>query len=242
MAVLSAALARQPSDHSSSARLTAIQIVQKNIEARGGLAAWRAIDSVTMIGKIAIGKNDPQISFVLDVKRPGKARIKVQFNGQTAVHVYDGENAWKVMPFLDRYDAEPYPTQEMDDAPAGMDLEGPLMDYEAKRTFVELEGMEKVEDRNAYRLRLTMKEGTVRRIWVDAQTFLDVKVDASPRRLNGQLRAVATYYRDYRPVRGLMIPHLFETAVEGVTQTEKVSIEEVAINPKLDDKLFMKPE
>ena len=234
--------ALRPAEDGAPRSLTAAQIVEQNISARGGLAAWRAVDSMTIVGKIALGKSDPQVSFVLNVKRPRKARIEVRFNGETAIHLYDGQNAWKLMPFLDRYEVEPYPSQEMNEAPAGLDLDGPLMDYEAKGAFLELEGMDKVEDREAYRLRLTTKDGTVRHIWVDAQTFLDAKVDATPRRFNGQLHSMATYYRDYKLVQGLMIPHLFETVLEGVTQTEKVTIESVAINPKLDDKLFTKPE
>ena len=242
LALLSAAFAQQKKEDGTLPQLTAAQIVERNILARGGLSAWHAVNSLTMAGKISIGRNNPQVSFVLDVKRPRKARIEVQFNGQTAVHVYDGENAWKIIPFLDRYDVEPYPSEEMDDAPAGLDLDGPLIDYEAKGTFVECEGTERVDDRDAYKLRLTMKDGTVRRIWIDAQTFLEVKVDGTPRRFNGKLHAVATYYRDYKPVQGLMIPHLFETALEESAQTEKVTIERVVINPTLEDKLFRKPE
>ena len=242
LTLLCAASAMRWEENGALAQLTAAQIVEKNILARGGLAAWHAVDSVIMSGKISLGKNQPQVSFVLDVKRPRKARMEVRFNGESAVHIYDGQNAWKIMPFLDRYDVEPYPSQEMNDAPAGLDLDGPLMDYEAKGTFVELEGTDRVENSQAYRLRLTMKDGTVRRTWIDRATFLEVKVDAAPRRFNGRLHAVATYYRDYKNVQGLMIPHVFETALEGVAQTEKVTIEDVVINPKLDDKLFTRPE
>lgn len=234
------ALRRQ--EDGAPAYLTPAQIVENSIVARGGRAAWHSVDSLIMTGRISLGKTEPQVSFVLDVKRPRKARMEVRFNNETAIHVYDGQNAWRIMPFLDRYEVEPYPSQEMNDAPAGLDLDGPLMDYEAKGTFVELEGTDLVDNGKAFRLRLTMKDGTVRRVWIDSITFLEVKVDAAPRRFNGKLHSVATYYRDYRRVQGLMIPHVFETVLDGVAQTEKVTIESVAINPKLDDKLFTKPE
>jgi len=242
LGLLAVARALRAQHDGAPVSLTPAQIVEKNISARGGLGAWRAIDSLIMTGKIAVGANRPQVSFALDVKRPRKARIEVQFNGETAVHIYDGQNAWKIMPFLDRYNVEPYPSEEMNDAPASLDLDGPLIDYEAKGTFIELDGMEKVDGRDAYRLRLTMKDGTVRRIWIDGQTFLEAKVEATPRRFNGNLHAVITFYRDYKLVQGLTIPHLFVTALDGVEQTEKVIVENVVINPKLDDKLFTKPE
>jgi hypothetical protein len=36
----------------------------------------------------------------MKLKRPGKMRIELQFNGKTALQVYDGSNGWKLRPFL----------------------------------------------------------------------------------------------------------------------------------------------
>jgi len=85
------------------------------------------------------------------------------------------------------------------------DLDGPLVDYATKGNKVELEGVEKVENHDAYKLKLTMKGGQVQHIWVDAETFLDVKVEGTPRRMDGKMRPVSIYLRDYKDVNGLMI-------------------------------------
>ena len=121
------------------------------------------------------------------------------------------------------------------------DLDGPLIDYAAKGNKVELEGTEPVEGRDAFKLKVTSAEGQVRHVWVDKQTYLDVKVDGT-RRLDGKPRPVWTYLRDYRPVNGLMIPHVLETTVEGVPGSEKILVERVALNPRLDDARFAKPD
>ena len=52
---------------------------------------------------------------------------------------------------------------------------------------------------------------------------------------------MSTLLRDYRAVNGLQIPYVIETAVDGVKQTEKIRIEKVVVNPKLEDSLFAKP-
>jgi outer membrane lipoprotein-sorting protein len=223
--------------------LTAAQIADMNVSARGGAATWHAVRSMTLLGKIeAGGKQNMKLPFVVDLKRPRKARIELQFQGQTAVQVYDGNSGWKLRPFLGRQSVEPYASDEIKEAPADSDLGGPFVDYATKGTKVELQGTEEVEGRDAYKLKLTSKNGDLQRVWVDAQTFLDVKVDGSPRRLDGKLHEVATYLREYKSVQGLMIPHVFETAVEGVKQTEKITIESIVLNPELDDLLFKKPE
>jgi outer membrane lipoprotein-sorting protein len=182
-----------------------------------------------------------QLPFVMELKRPRKVRVELQFNGQTAIQVFDGSQGWKLRPFLNRHEVEPYTAEELKATSAVQaDLDGPLVDYAAKGTKIELEGVEKVGDSEAYKLNLTFKNGQTQHVWVDTKTFLDVKIEGMPRRLDGKYHPVATYLRDYKAVNGLMVPYLLETTVEGVSQVERIQIESVAVNPKLEDSLFAK--
>ena len=63
-----------------------------------------------------------------------------------------------------------------------------------------------------------------------------------PRRPNRQLHPVATHYCDYEPVQGLMIPHIYETAVARVKQTGMIKIKRIVLIPERDGSLFEKPE
>ena len=224
------------------AKLTAAQIVEKNVSAKGGLQAWRAVQAMSFSGQMdAGGKAKVQLPFVLEKKRPGKMRVELVFANDTSVQVYDGVNGWKLRPYLGRRDVEPYSPEELKSAAFESELDGPLVDYAAKGNKVELEGVEKVEGNNAYKLKLTMKGGQVQHIWVDAVSFLDVKVEGTPRRMDGRMRPVWVYLRDYKDVNGLMIPYVMETEVQGNRETHKMIIESVVVNPKLEDSLFTKP-
>ena len=260
----------------TQANLSAAAIVEKNVAARGGLQAWRAVQTMSLAGKLGAGGNQrpalqlpnapgsgtPAAShrpiqevflpFVMDLKRPRKMRFELQFKGETAVQVFDGANGWKLRPFLNRHEVEPYTTDEMKLASMQADLDGPLVDYAAKGTQVELAGMEKVENRDTYKLKLTMKSGQAIHVWIDAQTFLEAKIQGQPRRLDGAEHAVEVYFRDYRSVNSLQIPYVLETKVLPVASTatgfkeppvpsEKTIIDRVLVNPKLDEALFSKP-
>jgi outer membrane lipoprotein-sorting protein len=224
------------------ANLTAAQVIEKNVSAKGGLEAWRGVQTMTFTGKMeAGGKQNVQLPFVLEKKRPGKMRIELVFANDTAVQVYDGANGWKLRPYLGRRDVEPYSPQELKSAAYESDLDGPLVDYATKGNMAELEGVENVEGHNAYKLKITMKGGQVQHIWVDAETFLEVKLEGTPRRMDGRMRPVSIYLRNYKSVNGLMIPYELETTVQGVNQSHKMFIESVVVNAKLDDSLFAKP-
>jgi hypothetical protein len=183
-----------------------------------------------------------QLPFRLDLQRPGQQRLEIEFAGATAVQVYDGHQGWKLRPYLGRREVEPFSAEEADAAAQQQELDGPLVDYASKGTRVALEGMEIVEGHDCYRLQLTLKSGDVRRLWIDASTFLDLKIDGVPRRLDGRPHAVATWYRDYRDVSGLKIPFLLETRVDGVRDTQRVQVQTVALNPNLSPGAFSKPE
>src|SRR5207247_5965645 len=43
---------------SSPAKLTAEQVIEKNVAARGGLQAWRAVETLSMGGKMDVGGNE----------------------------------------------------------------------------------------------------------------------------------------------------------------------------------------
>jgi outer membrane lipoprotein-sorting protein len=274
----------------AGAKLSATDIADKNVAARGGLQAWRAVQTMTLAGKLGAGGNqratlqmpappqvvsaaansaqkpsqqaisgttrpveEVQLPFLMELERPRKMRFELQFNGQTAIQVFDGANGWKLRPFLGRRVVEPYTPDEMKTTSTQADLDGPLVDYAAKGTTIELAGVEKVEDRDTYKLKLTMKNGAAVHVWIDAQTFLEAKIQGQPRLLDGVDHPVEVYFRDYRPVNGLQIPFVLETRVLPVAHTaqgfrdppvppERTIIDKVVVNPKLDDSLFSKPE
>jgi len=259
------------------ANLTAAQIVDKHVVARGGLQAWRAVQTLSVTGTMDAGRGDSvarstrlakggagatikrahadtqavdkgeasqqvQLPFTLDMKRPHKSRLEVVFAGKTAVQIYDGTNGWKLRPYLNRNDIDPFTPDEAKAEASRGDLEGPLVDYAAKGTKVELAGVEPVEGHTAYKLKLTMKNGETQTIWIDAQSFLDVKVEGTPRRMDGKMHKVFVLQHDFRTVKGLLIPFVCETAVEGYPQTHALTLKTVVVNPTLDDARFTKAQ
>lgn len=261
----------------TEAEKAAIPIIEKNVQARGGLNAWRAIDSMTMSGQMDAGKKRPveaiirtalerrpanirslnpaadlqktadqgdrviRLPYQLELQRPRKMRLELNFQGQTAIQVYNGSQGWKLRPFLGRHEVENYTAEELKLAAAQQDLDGPLIDYSKKGSRIELEGSDPVEGNEAYRLKVTLKDGQIRHVWVDKNTYLDIKIDGS-KRMDGKIRPVSTFLRDYQSVDGVQIPHTLITSVEGVPGAETIRVDTVVLNTHIDDSRFSKPD
>ena len=272
--------AAAPAPQAQVPGLTAAQVLEKHIAARGGAQAWKAVQGLQLTGKIDAGTADNnaramkiveagkkatgrgtnaeiaaangpkdtetqaqlQLPFTLDLKRPNKMRLEILVAGKPAVQVYDGQQGWKLRPFLNRTDSEPFTKEEAKTEASRDDLDGPLIGSVAKGARVDLDGTELVDGQPAYRLKVTQKNGDVKHVWVDAKTFLDVKIDGFPRRMDGKMHNVYVYQRDFRKVEGgVMIPFVQETAVDGYSDKHKLMIEKAAVNPRLDEALFAKP-
>ena len=226
-----------------AAKLSAEQIVAKNVAARGGLEAWRKIETMEWVGHMeSADPNTLGLRFVLEQKRPNKTRFEVAALAQKTVRVFDGVHGWKVRP--DRQGgvtAEPYSPQDLRFAQEAQGLDGPLIDYQAKGIAVELAGVEQLEGRKAYRLTVRLPSGDHHDIWIDAKTFLDIKYDRTSYSKSGAPGIVTVIYRHYKNVEGLQIPGVLEIGVGSGRVPDKMVIENIALNPPLDDEVFAKP-
>lgn len=224
----------------TASELTAPQIVAKNIAARGGLDAWRKVQTVVYFGHIeSANAPEPSLPFALDQKRPNKTRFEIRAQNQTFLRMYDGSRGWKLRPGRSgKPELQPYTNEDLNFARDGQGFDGPLMDYAAKGISVALDGVDKVEGHKAYRLSVRLPSGSSHHVWIDAQTFLDIKYDRQSIAPSGQSGLVSVYNRDYRTVEGLQIPFMIETGTTATKATDRMVIDKVVLNQPLDDQMF----
>src|ERR1700688_3527394 len=190
-----------------AAELSAAKIVEKNVAARGGLDAWRKIETMVWSGHMQSAHAQiPNMLFVMQQKRPNKTRFDINALGQKTVRVFDGVRGWKVKPNREGGpEITPYSTEEVAFAQAGQVIDGPLIDYAAKGNTVTLEGRDEVRGRKAYRLGVRLPAGESDHVWIDAQTFLDLRYDRHYSSAMGPA-TVSVFYGHYKKVQGLQIP------------------------------------
>ena len=154
---------------------TADEIVKKALEARGGIDKIKAVRSERISGRISFSQGI-EGTVVLELKRPHQLHSEIIVEGQKILRVYDGKSAgWTINPFMENKDVQPMPEEELKGMPEEADMDGPLVDYKAKGTQIQLIGKEDLDGKAVYRLKLTDKNGDVRSYLIDGSTFLTVK-------------------------------------------------------------------
>jgi hypothetical protein len=221
---------------------TAAEVIDRNVAARGGLEAWRKVETMAWLGHLERNTRDAQrIPFVIQLRRPNLTRfeLKEQFNQFT--RIFDGAHGWKVRPATDgRPETKSFSPEEVNFARTEFVIDGPLIDYQAKGVTAALDGIDTVEGRKAYRLSLKLPSGAERKVWIDTETNLDVRYDRPATNPLKPGAPVSVYYRNYAAVDGLQIARTIETGV-GADAPDKLVIDRVMVNPKLDDGTFAPP-
>jgi len=180
--------------------------------------------------------------FTMMNKRPQQTRLEFTVQGMTGIQAYDGKTAWNVMPFMGKKEPEAMSADETKMMEEQADFDGPLVDYKEKGHKVELAGKEQVEGADAYKLKLTLKNGDVRYVFLDAETYLDIKVEAK-RTIRGTEIEGETLMGDYKEVDGMMVAHSMEMGAKGSPseQKQKLTLEKVEFNVSLPESLFAMP-
>jgi hypothetical protein len=219
--------------------LTTSQILSKVYVARGGLTRIRALRSEKISGTISFG-SEASGPFTVELRRPMKMRMTLVMQNQTMIRVYDGTQGWANNPFAGKLNPDPMPEEDLKNISEEADFDGPLVDYTKKANRVEVVGKDKVEDTDAWRVRLTTKNGDVRYYLFDAKTFLLLKWEGK-RRADGKEYPIESYFHDYRDVEGVKFAFEIDSGSSATDLTQKLVIDKIEVNLSFPDTDFAKP-
>lgn len=215
------------------------EIVAKHFEAQGGTDKIKAIKSWRFTGKMTLGQG-MEAPFTMERVRPAKTRLEFTFSGMTGIRAFDGKSGWQVMPFMGSKDPEPFTAEENADAIEDSDFDGPLMDWKAKGNTVELVGTEPVEGADAYKLKVTRKSGKVEYFYLDTETYLTVKQEAT-RKMRGTDVEGESYLSDYKEVNGILVPYTMSQGMKGSDHRQTMTFEKVEANVDVPEADFAMP-
>jgi outer membrane lipoprotein-sorting protein len=218
---------------------TADEIVARNIEARGGLAKLKAVQSLRKTGWMTVGPAT-EAPMVIEMKRPYRFRLDVTFQGKTLSSAYDGKNGWQLNPFEGGGGAEAMGPEDQSEAAEQADMDGSLVDWKQKGHSVELLGREKVGAIDAWKLKVTLKNGTVRTLYLSPETYLAIKA-VTRHMVDGAESETEQMIGNYKMVSGILIPHSLEGGPTGSSERQKTTIEKIEINVPIDDGRFAMP-
>jgi hypothetical protein len=218
---------------------TADEIINKHLEARGGKDKIKAVQTTRVTGKMVMGQG-MEAPFTMEQARPNKMRMEFTIQGMTGVQAYDGKAGWAVMPFMGKKDPEPMSADDVKQLEEQADMDGILVDYKEKGHQVESLGKVDVEGTPAYKLKVTQKNGDVVNVYIDADSWLELKREGKTK-VRGQEIESETTFGDYKPVEGLVFPFSIEQKAKGMPGGMTLTVSKIEVNPSVGGDRFAMP-
>lgn len=217
---------------------TAEELVAKNLQARGGVDKLKAINTLKMSGKAYVGIDAEVSQFN---KRPDMIRQNFTVQGMTQIQSYDGTVGWQISPFGGRKDPQLMGEDDVRDLMEEADIDGPLVDYQAKGNKVEYLGHDTVDGDDVYELKVTLKNGDIVYYYLDPDTYLEIK-KKKQQFIRGAVRETEQDLGSYKLVSGVYYPYSIEASVkDSPSDHAKITFDTIEANIPLDDSYFKMP-
>lgn len=226
---------------------TAAEVISRNVAARGGLDAWRKVDTVVWFGHLERSdKPNLHTPFVMQIARPNRTRFEIKDRFDDYTRIFSGTTGWKVRPGNNgQPGVKSFSKEESAFSKEEFPLDGPLIDYEAKGVKATLDGIDMLDGRKAYRLSLVLASGAQRKVWIDVETNLELRYDRPATSPIAPGKPVATFYGGFIAAGGLQFPNNITTSTtpedRSHAPTERIVIDHIELNPKFDDQTFLPP-
>lgn len=218
---------------------TAEELVAKNLAAHGGIEKLKALHSLRMTGKMQQGSFTAQIG--VDTMAPNLLRQSFTLMGMTGVEAYDGATGWRIMPFSGRRDPELIGEDDLRGLQDQADFYGHLVDYKEKGSTVEYLGHDTVDGDDAYRLKVTLKNGDIAYYYLDPETYLEIRVELV-QFIHGSVRESFSEMGSFKLVNGVYFPFATEDGnPRNPGETSKMTIEKMEANVAMDPAEFKMP-
>ena len=238
--VLFAALTAPPAFAQEQKAPSVDELVAKNIEAKGGPDALRALQSLRLTGKLLVRQGQIELRYVEMRKRPDNVRTEASLQGMTSVQAYDGNEGWRISPFQGRKDPEKMSADDVKPLVEDAEIDGPLVDWQAKGSTVDYLGTEDVEGTAAHKLKVVRKNGDVSFVYLDPDHFLEIRI-VTQRMQHGAQVEEEVDLGNYEKIDNVFVPFSIESGNKGDPDKQKTIIDKAEANVPVDDAIFRFP-
>ena len=216
---------------------TADEIIQKYSKSVGGLAAFKAVKTIKMIGTVTTQGMD--LPLTIQIINGRAVKNEVDAMGQKVINSYKDGKGWKINPFAGAPTATDMTNDELIDFKTQTMLATNLMDHKARGHKVELLGQEDVEGIKTHKIKLTNKDDNkAYTYYINTADNMLIKSVGS-RNLQGQEVDIETFYSNVKEFNGLKFALTRSQKISGQVFQE-ININKVELNVAIDEKIFDK--
>jgi hypothetical protein len=210
------------------------ELLRRSLEALGGekaLSEIRSVVSLADVEMIGLGVTGTMESHRVS---PCLYRSDISLGLFKIAQGYDGERMWRIDPNgMLVYVQDP---ESIADRITTCIIDSYHYLLSGEGFTASLSGADTIDGTRCTVIELLPERGTPCSLYFDDETYLPVRLSMQTK--NGP---VSETYGDYRPVQGVMFPHITRMQQLSINQTIEVRIRSIAVNEPVDPLFFLPP-
>ena len=211
-------------------------ILAKHVEAYGGEENWQRVDALQLTGKHT--SFSERGDYLAIKTRDGRFYSDYNLGKHRLTEGFDGDTFWFVNPWFGTNQPMTMNDTVINVVRQKAELFSPFYRWKEKTDQITFIGREETDGLDTYIIRFSRPGMPPEEWYIDAHTFLAYKYTSQWEDFTTPANAV-TYFDDYRTIYGIVIPFYIEQVFSS-RHTETI-IEEVIINPMIDETIFSMP-
>ncbi len=214
------------------------EIVNKHIEAIGGKQLLSSLQSVRMENKMEVMGNEAT-TFVTILN--GKCyKTESEIMGSKLIQVVKENGGWMVNPMGGGSEPQDIPEEAAKQAQNNLYIV-PLLNYGERGMQLVLEGKEAVNNAEAFKFKVTNKDGNTYTLFIDATNYYLVK-SIQTVEVMGQTLTNTVTYSDFKKLEnGWVLAYTTNQDTGGMFQVKTI-LSKVEVNPTIDPAIFEKKQ
>ena len=212
------------------------EIVNKHLDAIGGKQKLSSINSVKMENAMEVMGNSATTTITILNGKGYKTESEIM--GSKMVQVINDKGGWMINPMGGSSDPVDLPADAAKQAASQLFIV-PLLDYSNRGMKLNLEGKETIGGADAYKLKVTNKEGADITMYIDASTFYLTRLVQSADVMGQTVTNTVTYSDFKKTEHGWVVPYTTDIDMGGMFQL-KNKLSKIEVNPTIDVSIFDK--
>ena len=213
----------------SSIAQTADEIINKYVGAMGGAEKLASLKTVKMEGSMSTQGID--VPLTVTKKHMTGMRLDLEIMGTSNFQLANTKNGWVYMPVMQQTEPKEMEPEQLKSIQNQFDVQGSLFNYKEKGYSVEYVGTEKLDGKDAYKLKM-LRNGSNVFYYIDAVSNFVVKT-SSKANVQGQETDVETSFSDYKKNE-----EGYWFAYTNVTMQGTIVFDKISANDPVDEKIF----
>lgn len=211
---------------------TAEEIIAKHVDAIGGEANWKKVNTIRQEATLSVQGMDLNVVIIAIHEKGFRQEFNVM--GMNNYSFITPAGGWSYMPVQGQSKPEPMTEEQLKYGKDQLDIQGDVVDYKTKGHKIEKLDNEEIDGVSCFKIKMTRKNGNEVVYLIDPKTYYCIRV-LSKVVANGQEVESVVNMSNYQKLpEGIVVAFTIENS--GIPAP--ININKVVVNGPVDESLF----